>query len=216
VTLEPHVAVTDADVSEARGALGDLSGAYIVLQVGAHDPRRRWPAERYAAVGDHLARQGYRIVVAGGSDVADLAQAVVSGMSHTAQSAAGTLSLGGTAGLLSRAALVISNDSGPLHLAHAVGAASVGLYWVGNLLNFGALYRERHMPLVSWTIRCPECGVPCMQGNLPGETAPRCEHVSCFITDISVEAVTAAADRVLQTTLDRKAEQHGQVTAQDR
>src|SRR5205807_1381925 len=80
------------------------------------------------------------------------------------------LPLGGFAALLARAAVVVSNDTGPVHLAEAVGAPTVGLYWVGNLINGAPVDRARHRPLISWTIHCPECGEDCTRDLYPTRT----------------------------------------------
>ena len=59
VTLEPRLAVTDADRAEAAAVLGGDDRPLVVLHPGANDPRRRWSVERLAAVGSELARKGY-------------------------------------------------------------------------------------------------------------------------------------------------------------
>jgi ADP-heptose:LPS heptosyltransferase len=198
VTVEPHLNVIAGDLAEAQEVFGDLRRpAYVVLHVGAHDPRRRWPPESFALAGDHFAALGYRIAVLGGPQEVGVAQTVVEAMTKPAQNVAGRLSLGGATGLLSEAALVIANDSGPLHMAEALGRQTVGLYWVGNLLDFGSLYRERHVPLVSWTTSCPVCHMRYTSGNLGEAAAERCSHVVSFIDDIPVDAVIEAGEGLL-------------------
>ena len=56
VTLEPRLAVTDADRAEAAAVLAGDDRPLVVLHPGAKDPRRRWPVERLAVVGRELAR----------------------------------------------------------------------------------------------------------------------------------------------------------------
>lgn len=107
-------------------------------------------------------------------------------MSADAQNLCGRLFLGGLAGLLSRCRLVVSNDSGPLHMAAAVGAATVGIFWCGNLINAGPLTRARHRPFLSWRLECPVCG-------LNNSTNPPCEHRPSFVADIPTDKVIAAA-----------------------
>ncbi len=218
VATEPRIALARRDLEEADAALGNSLLPFIVLHIGAHDPRRRWPAENFAVVGDHFAGQGYRVVVTGGTNEIDHADAVARSMRAPCENLAGKISLSGLAGVLSQSTLVISNDTGPLHLANALGKRTVGLYWVGNLINFGTLYRENHIPLVSWTLTCPECGRSCIIGNLPGESPARCEHVSCFITDIPVRDVIAAAESLLSTAPHPvgKEVHYGDVPAEDR
>ncbi|MFL6113490.1 MAG: glycosyltransferase family 9 protein, partial [Catenulispora sp.] len=157
VTLEPRVVVTPRDRDEAHAAVPD-GPPLAVLHPGAIDPRRRWPPESFAAVGDALADVGARVAVTGTAGERAAVRAVVAAMRHPALDLCGRLSLGGLAGLLARAAVVVSNDSGPLHLAHAVGARTVGVYWCFNLVNSSPLTRARHRPFVSWRRACPVCG----------------------------------------------------------
>ena len=73
-------------------------------------------------------------------------------------SCAGRLSLAGLTGLLAEADVLLGNDSGPRHLAQAVGTATVGLYWFGNVINAGPLGRARHRVHLGWMTACPVCG----------------------------------------------------------
>ena len=57
---------------------------------------------------------------------------------------AGELGLGGTAALLAAADVVVANDSGPRHLAQAVGSSTVGVFWLGNVITAAPLTRLRH------------------------------------------------------------------------
>jgi ADP-heptose:LPS heptosyltransferase len=101
----------------------------------------------------------------------------------------GALSIGGLAALLSRCKVVVSNDSGPLHLAGAVGASTVGIYWAGNLINAGTLMRTRHRPHLSWQMECPLCGRNTMYDV--------CEHRPSFVDKVRPEEVIASALELL-------------------
>jgi ADP-heptose:LPS heptosyltransferase len=185
VGLEPRFASTAEDVAEVLPLLGELRRPFVVFHPGANDPRRRWPPERFAAVGDALAELGLGGVVSGSPAERQLAAAVAGAMRAPSLDLAGSTSLRGLAGLLAEAALVVSNDSGPVHLAGALGRPTVGIYWCGNLINGGPLTRARHRPLISWQVHCPVCGTP--------STAARCEHDDSFVTDVAVEEVIDAA-----------------------
>ncbi|HLI09173.1 MAG TPA: glycosyltransferase family 9 protein [Ktedonobacteraceae bacterium] len=187
VMLEPELAVTGRDLNEALAAVPESDKPLVALHPGAGDPRRRWSPEKFAAVGDVLTRRGARVVVVGTRDEQDIDDAVVSSMKTEAQNLCGRLSLGGLVGLLSRCRVVISNDSGPLHLARAVGVATVGLYWCFNLVNAGPITRTRHRSAHSWRLECPVCGLNCMYHN--------CGHHVPFIDDIPTgEVISAALD----------------------
>jgi ADP-heptose:LPS heptosyltransferase len=185
VTLEPRMAVTEQDLHEARAVVPDSERPLVVLHPGAGDPRRRWPPEKFAAVGDALAAGGARILVTGTGSEAPLVEGVVENMQAEAVSLYNALSLGGLAGMLSRCQMVVSNDSGPLHLAEAVGTPTVGVYWCGNLINAEPITRALHRPLLSWQLLCPVCGADCTQND--------CQHRVSFVADLPVESVIETA-----------------------
>lgn len=183
VTLSPSVAVTASDLAEAqRFAEGD---PFAVLNPNAGAPRRRWLPERFAAVGDAIAALGVRVIVSGIGEDRLVVEAVCRAMRAPAVDACDALSLGGLAGLLSLAEVVVSNDSGPLHLAAAVGAPTVGIYWVGNLINCSPLTRARHRPVASFRVACPVCGAINVDAS--------CGHDASFVEDVPLEQVLSAA-----------------------
>lgn len=187
---EPRLAVSPQERMSALERFGDVRRPLAVLHPGATDPRRRWPAERFAALAVRLVADGMRVAVVGDGDDADVATlvareaAVVAG--DAVVSLAGALSLSDLVGVLSIADVVVANDSGPRHLAHAVGTPTVGIFWVGNLINGGPLTRRHHRVQLSWTTRCPVCDRDVTQ---VGWTAERCPHDVSFVTDVSVDAV---------------------------
>ncbi|MEQ4715683.1 glycosyltransferase family 9 protein [Nonomuraea sp. B19D2] len=179
--LEARVAVTGDDRAELALALGEPPRGLVALHPGARDPRRRWPVERFAEVADGIDRP---IAVTGAPEEKDLVMGVVDAMRRPAVPVVGALGIGGLAALYERCDLVIANDTGPRHLAAAVGTATVAVYWCGNLINFGPLSRARHRPLVSWTTACPVCGADGMDPR-----AERCPHDLSWVTDVSVDRV---------------------------
>lgn len=188
--LEPWVARTGADAAEVAAALGEPPAGLVALHPGAMDPRRRWPAEFFAAVGDRLDRP---IVVTGSEAERELVERVTEAMRRPAVPLAGALGVGGLAALYARCDLLVANDTGPRHLAAAVGTATVGIYWCGNLINAGPLTRSRNRPLVSWTAACPVCGA----GGLD-PAAERCAHDPSWVADIPVDAVVEQARELLR------------------
>jgi ADP-heptose:LPS heptosyltransferase len=186
VTLEPRIAPVPADAEAAGRALGAVDGPLVVLHPGATDARRRWPVDRFAAVADALAEQGARIAVVGhGADDAGAAASIVAQAQPQVLDLVDRLSMSAMTGVLARARLVVGNDSGPRHLAAAVGTATVGVYWCGNMINAGPLTRARHRVGVSFRTACPECGAD--QGG------GRCAHNPSFVADVPLEDVLDAA-----------------------
>jgi ADP-heptose:LPS heptosyltransferase len=172
----------------------------LVVHPGASDPRRHWPAASFGAVARAAADDGARVLVIGDHRETGLADAVVSaavvrsigdssysGPARVA-SVAGMLGLGELAALLARADVVLANDSGPRHLAQALGTPTVGIYWAGNALTSGPLGRGRHRVHLSWVTHCPECGADVTQ---VGWTAPRCPHDDSLVAGIRPEDVYA-------------------------
>jgi ADP-heptose:LPS heptosyltransferase len=188
VTFEPRLQAQPADLAEVD-SLGLDAGDRVALNPGASDPRRRWPPERFAAAGDALAGAGGRVLIVGGREDVDMAAAIEERMRRASVNLAGRLSLNGLAGLFSTCRLVISNDSGPLHLAAALGAPSVGIYWATNLVNAAPLTRRLHRPLISWQMQCPVCGADIMKA--------RCHHEVSLVDEIGVEDVLSAAKSLL-------------------
>lgn len=185
ITLEPRISVIEQDLREAQSLVPMLEKPLVALHPGAGDPQRRWPAEKFAAVGDALAAAGAQVVVTGTRGEQHLVEEVIATMQAEAQNLCGRLSLGGLTGLISRCRVLVSNDSGPLHLAAAVGTATVGIYWCFNLINAGPMTRLRHRPLVSWRLTCPICGIDRSQ--------IACDHRASFVAGIPTEEVIAEA-----------------------
>lgn len=176
----PELVVTEADRLEAAHALPRLPDERLaVLQPGSTDPRRCWPAERFAQLGDWLVERGVRVAVNGSAGEATLVDAVVGQMRRPAVALAGTLGLGGLCGLLERASLVVSNDTGPLHLALALGVPSVGIFWLTNLVEGMPLRQSGLRAALSLRTRCPVCG----QDNV----GVRCPHDDSFVADVGLE-----------------------------
>jgi ADP-heptose:LPS heptosyltransferase len=185
-SLEARLRPLDRYAAGLERLLGD-EPAVVVIHPGATDPRRRWPARSFGEVAAACAADGARVLVVGTRDEEDLAAAVVAAAaSAQVTSLAGQLTLEALASLLAATSVLVGNDSGPRHLAQALGTPTVGLYWAGNVINAGPLGRSQHRVHVSWLTHCPECGADITQ---IGWTAPRCPHESPLVAGISVDAV---------------------------
>lgn len=189
VILEPRLEVTSKDLEEANRLVPASVSPLVLIHPGAGDPRRRWPAENFGFVGDTLASAGVRVAIIGGEAEQDLAASVVRAMDNDAINVSGRTTLGGLAGLLARADLVISNDSGPLHMAAAVGTPTIGIYWVGNLITYGPVSRSHNRPAISWRLDCPVCGLDCTKND--------CEHEESFVADVSKTVIIESAFELL-------------------
>lgn len=184
--LGQEFAVSDRDREQA-GMLVPSSekGPLVLIHPGATDLRRRWPATHFAAVADALAEKGARIVISGAEAERSLVKEVVSHMRHPALDLCGRLPLSSLCGLLERAALLVANDTGPLHLALAIGTPCVGIYWFSNLFVAGPLVQRTHRAALSLQVSCPICGIENMH--------TRCEHDVSFVAKVTVDEVLGMA-----------------------
>lgn len=195
--LEPCVQVLEQDNKEVKELLWLLQDKpFVVLHPIAMDLRRMWPLENYAPLVTELKNRHVEIVFTGSAADRPVVDQLMHDIKEPVINACGQFSVGGTAALLSKAALVIAVDTGPLHLARAVQAPTVGLHWAPNLINWGAVTRIIHKPVVSWNLTCPLCGI-IPNDPYPFEPRTHCDHAVSFIRDISVEQVLQAADPLL-------------------
>ncbi len=182
--MRSHLQATDADRRQASALVSLAPGQrLVILQPAATDPRRCWPASRFASVADALVEEGALVAINGTASEARVVDSVLDTMRHPAINLSGRASLNGLCGLLERAALVVSNDTGPLHMALALGRPCVGIWWFTNLIESAPLCQHNHRAALSTRVHCPLCG----QEN----TVHRCEHNVSFVDDVSLEEVTA-------------------------
>lgn len=121
--------LTDADRERAAAVLAGAGAPLVTLGIGAADPKRRWPPERYAAAARALQEQlGAHVVVVGGAGDEEAQRLVLERLgAGAATGVAGELTLRQTAAVLARCQLFVGNDSAPLHLAAAAGVPCVEL-----------------------------------------------------------------------------------------
>lgn len=129
----PRVVVDDERRSEVEQWICDdgatsPSSCIIGLQPGASSADRRWPAERFVELGTQLVQKhDARILVFGAADEAALAQSIADQIPR-AQSFAGKTSIPQLAALLEKCTVLVSNDTGTMHLAAAVGVRVVAVF----------------------------------------------------------------------------------------
>jgi ADP-heptose:LPS heptosyltransferase len=165
----------------------DASRPLIALNcgVGAARPARNWFPERFGSLADRLIRElGAAVVFVGGKEDKELVRNVMAGMKETALSAAGELSIAESAALLARCACLVSSDTGPLHLATAVGTRVVGLFGSTDPMRTGPI-GGGHRILIKG-LAC----VPCEEKHCPLGTRECMDAIS--IEDV-FQAVRKAA-----------------------
>jgi heptosyltransferase-2 len=126
----PALAISSELAVRADALLAAAKGPRVALLPGAaRGPSKRWPAERFAAVGRRLAEKaGCGIVVLGSPSETDLAENVCRAVGPAAVNLGGRCSLGEWAAVLRSCRVAIANDSGGMHVAAAAGTPVVALY----------------------------------------------------------------------------------------
>ena len=117
----------------------------VISPCSSHE-RRNWYADRYAAVADHAVSRGWRVVLCGGRSELErrTADAIIASMQATPLDLVGKDTLKQLPALLARADLVMTPDSGPMHIANAMGAAVLGLHAASNPLRSGPYSTVRY------------------------------------------------------------------------
>jgi ADP-heptose:LPS heptosyltransferase len=188
--VEPKINILDKDKIEVDNYFKeDDQRSFIVIHPCGTDMRRMWSENKFSELADILAKMKFRIIFSGSGEDSEMVSSIISSMTYPALNACGKFSLGGLAALFSKSQLVISIDTGPLHLARAAGSKTVGLYWAPNLINWGPLTRSDHRPVISWKMECPHCGI-IPNDPYPFEPASSgCAHLFSSIAKITVEKV---------------------------
>lgn len=165
------------------------SDRLLAIHPGASCPSKVWPNERFAQVADKLSEKyGFKVlVVAGPKDIA-LAQDVIKNMCARGINLAGMTSVSQLASILKRCKLFISNDSGPVHIASAVGTPVISIFG----RNQKGLSPQRWGPLglkdkiLHKQVGCVEC------------LAHNCEKEFICLKAITADDVLQAANSILK------------------
>lgn len=156
--------VQDDDSLFISGYLGEWglqdSSRIVIIHPGAGTAVKRWENERWATVADSLAYElDATIVLTGGDHELPLAREIAQHMRTPVCFVVGDTEVGQLAALYERALLVLGPDSGPLHLAVAVGTPTVALFGPADPVEFGPWGpAEKHRVLTS-NIGCRPCRV---------------------------------------------------------
>jgi heptosyltransferase-2 len=178
------LAPTDLAAADAWLIAHGVGSEFVALAPGSVWGTKRWPY--YAELAAGLDR---RLVIVGGVEDAELAQAIVDATGGRAVSAAGALSLRGSAALIQRAAVLVTNDSAPLHLATAVGTPIVAM--------FGPTVPEFGFgPRRAEDIVLGHDALPCRPCSKHGPPACPLGHHRCM-RELPVGAVLGAVGRII-------------------
>ena len=180
-----QLVATEDDEAEAHRVLGEEESPLLLLVPGANREDKRWPVQHFAAAADALHEShGLRPVITGAPGEAGLAAELAAEINCNAIDAvAASMKLGALKSVASRARLAIVNDTGPRHVAAAMGTPLVSLFGPTD-------HRWAHLPGIR---EHRLLGDP----FLPGEAMADRHPESCGIDRITVGDVTAAARALL-------------------
>lgn len=159
--VEYRFPVTAADRAAVDAMLGD-GPPFAVLLPGTNWQTKKWPIEHYATLAELLeVEAGLRIVVAGAGDALPLATQLPSALNLATRTTLPQL-----VALLERASIVIANDSGPMHIASALGRPLVTIFGPTNPIRTGP--HRRLDAVIRLDIECSPC------------YSRHCVHTSCM------------------------------------
>jgi heptosyltransferase-2 len=172
----------------ARESIKD-SDRLLAVHPGASCPSKIWPAERFARVADKLVdKYGFKVLIIAGPKDLKIAERVIKNIQHPAINLAGMTSVSQLASLLRRCQLFISNDSGPVHIASAVGTPVISIFG----RNQKGLSPKRWGPIgkrdriLHKEVGCIEC------------LAHNCKKEFACLKAITVDEVVKVADSILK------------------
>lgn len=190
--LTPH------DFGDADRLLFDIFGMdnvhpLAIIHPGSGAAIKLWEAGKWREVARRLAHAGMRVLITGGPGETALTREVAAASADNVVDVGGRTSFAVLAALLQRADIVMGPDSGPLHLAVAVGTPSLHLYGPSDPVLFGPWSDPaRHIVIASdWS--CAPCG----KFDWPDLPAHNC------VRDITVERVWEAVEQLVGMTADR-------------
>lgn len=193
---QPIITLTADEQAWIEDELSDLSSSRLVIAPGAKWVTKRWPPERFAHVAANAVRQwNLSVVIVGSPDEVELARQVETSLDRFAPATqvvnlAGKTSLRQLAGVLESATVALTNDSGPMHLAAAMGTPVVAAFTCTDPVQSGppgahhALIATRVPCGGSYRKRCPHSGA---------------DHLAC-LNELETQRIWQA----LQTVVERE------------
>lgn len=166
-SLELFVDRADEEFARDLFSRSGLGGETVIaLNTGASRPVNRWEASRFAALAEVLSeRLSAKVLVIGGSEDRAVAEEIFANAASKPLILCGQTSLLQTAAILKRCDLLISCDTGPLHLATAVGTRVLGLFGASDPKRSGPV-GPGHRVIMAKGVACAPCRVrDCKNGR---------------------------------------------------
>jgi lipopolysaccharide heptosyltransferase II len=179
----PFLNVPEKSAEKIELLLKPLSSSKIVsLFPGGSIREKRWGGDRFHRTAEPLSEQGYGIVVVGGKDNAREGETIIQGIPGSLN-LCGKLSLPETAAVLKRSSLLITGDSGIMHIGYGLGVKIVALFGPGNDKKWAPL--GKRCTVITKNLACSPC-------SSYGYTKRCRDHAACM-SGITVEEVVHEA-----------------------
>ncbi|MEZ4271480.1 MAG: glycosyltransferase family 9 protein [Myxococcota bacterium] len=176
----------DADAI-LRSANINLEQPIVGMSPGANWRTKRWPTQRFGGLAQRLIEQGLQVVINGSPDESALGRALLQ-VAPKAVDLTGRANLTELGGIISRCSAFIANDSGPMHMARALGVPTLAFFGSTSLAQFEW---EGHQAL-SLSLNCAPC-------HFYGRRLCPRGHMRCLL-DIDVEQAWQGLQPLLQIT----------------
>lgn len=188
------VSLRDDDRSWVRAALAGLSGPILAIHPGARWMTKRWPVEKFAVVANKAIRQfGFSVVILGSKGEVPVAKELQTllqgfGSTKTVLNLTGQTTLKQLSAVLTSVDVVLTNDSGPMHLAAGLGTSVLGVFTCTSPAISGPPGGQHE--LVSTQVSCA------------ASYKKQCPHSGrahlCCMDELSTERVCAALVRLIE------------------
>jgi ADP-heptose:LPS heptosyltransferase len=162
----PYIAIGRNEEARAQSALGNRR--CVVFGIGAAEPYRVWPAENFAEVARYLVANEYSVVLLGAESERRLADELRRHIEDEIIDLVGLTTIEEAAAIIRQCVLFVGTNSGPMHLAAAVGTPVVELGWLGgDTLGFD--YDRAFFPFNVESVRVSPASGLGFQRTLAGE-----------------------------------------------
>ncbi|MFA6411698.1 MAG: glycosyltransferase family 9 protein [Syntrophales bacterium] len=181
-------------IDPAAATLRQRHPLFVGINPGGDRANRRWPIERYATVGNKIAATlNARILIFGGPGEEQIAGSIQGKMKSEVVNLAGNLSINDLAYVISRLDLLITNDSGPMHIAAATKTPVVAIFGPEDPVLMRPytsedLYRVIYKPLPCRPCQKDQCARPlCLEAITPDEVLSSCMELLAKLGKMKVE-----------------------------
>jgi heptosyltransferase-2 len=159
-----------------------LARGYVGVNPNAVAESRRWPADRWVSVLEHLKRKKKKIVLFGSAKERPAVEELNRKAGSPAVVLAGELSLSEFADILTLCGTFVTNDSGPMHMAFALGLRVVGMIGAADEVETGPYNPAKNITIINKHVPCS----PCVLNKCPKKGTA---HIAC-LTSITADEIT--------------------------